>query len=337
MASTQPPQKPRVSIGLPVYNGERYLTRALDSLLSQTFHDFELVISDNCSDDATEDICRRYAEQDPRIVYIRQEKNHGSCANFNFVFAESQGEYFKWAAYDDLCEPEYLEECIRVLDEHPEVVCCHTDSDRIDEHDQSWLDAVDPGQADFVREQDGQLKWVGHPRRHHDDADPARRFHGVLLGTTWSVDSYGLIRSSALQKTMLFGAYYGSEKVLMGELALRGPYYHVPRLLFAQRIHDEASSNLGSAQFQAAFATGDKQKPFASTRLSLLGGHFRATLRAKLTPWQRCRCWGVLLCYLMQPKKWKRVWSSVMGGQGVGGDGVDAMLKDRELMQETST
>ena len=333
MASTRPSQKPRVSIGLPVYNGERYLTRALDSLLGQTYVDFELVISDNCSDDATESICRRYAAEDSRIVYIRQEANTGSCANFNFVFTQSQGEYFKWAAYDDLCEPEYLELCVQALDEHPEAVWCHTDSDRINEHDQSWLDAVNRDDAGFVREVQGQLKWVGHPRPDHDAEDASRRFHGVLLGTSWSVDSYGLIRRNALNKTTLFQSYYGSEKVLMGELALQGPYYHIPRLLFAQRIHDEASSNLGSAQFQAAFATAGKQKPFVPTRLAILWGHLRATLRAELSPWQRCRCWVVLCSYLMQFGKWRRVLASVLGGRGVGGDGVDAMVSDRDLMQ----
>lgn len=335
MTSTRPSQKPRVSIGLPVYNGERYLTRALDSLLGQTYNNFELVISDNCSEDATESICRRYAAQDSRIVYIRQEANTGSCANFNFVFTQSQGEYFKWAAYDDVCEPEYLEHCVRALETHPEAVWCHTDSDRIDEDDRSWLTMLCPEDDGFVREVQGQLKWVGHPRPDYDSQDPFRRFSGVLLGTTWSVDSYGLIRRSALEKTTLFQSYYGSEKVLMGELALQGPYFHIPRLLFAQRIHAEASSNLGSAQFQAAFATAGQQKPFVPTRLAILWGHLQATWRAKLSPWQRCRCWLALCAYLLQFGKWRRVCASMLGGRGVGGDGVDAMVSDRDLMQKS--
>lgn len=93
---------PAVSIGLPVYNGASYIREALDSLLAQTFADFELIISDNASTDATETICRDYAARDRRMRYYRQTDNRGALANFLFVLDQAVAPYFMWAAHDDL-------------------------------------------------------------------------------------------------------------------------------------------------------------------------------------------------------------------------------------------
>ncbi len=82
---------PRLSIGLPVYNGEEYLTESLEALLGQTYEDFELIISDNDSTDGTADICRRYAKQDSRIRYFRQPRNIGCNPNHNFVIKQAPG------------------------------------------------------------------------------------------------------------------------------------------------------------------------------------------------------------------------------------------------------
>jgi len=104
---------PAVSIGMPVYNGERFLREALESLLNQTYRDFELIISDNASTDSTSAICAEYAARDPRIRYIRQSENIGASANFRFVFNESLGRYFMWAAHDDVRAPEFIEVAVR--------------------------------------------------------------------------------------------------------------------------------------------------------------------------------------------------------------------------------
>jgi len=94
---------------MPVYNGEPYIREALDSLLAQTFTDFELIISDNASTDNTETICREYATKDPRIRYIRQPENRGAIANFKFVLEQARGEYFMWAAADDVWDSRWIE------------------------------------------------------------------------------------------------------------------------------------------------------------------------------------------------------------------------------------
>ena len=102
------PAHPRVSIGLPVYNGELFLENALDSILSQTYSDFELIISDNASDDKTEEICRSYAARDKRVRYSRNAHNLGAAPNYNRVYHLARGRYFKWASHDDVLAPEFL-------------------------------------------------------------------------------------------------------------------------------------------------------------------------------------------------------------------------------------
>ncbi len=103
---------PKVSIGMPVYNGAAYVCEALDSLLAQTYRDFELIISDNASTDGTRSICEGYASRDPRIRYVRQPENIGAVGNFRYVLSEARGEYFMWAAHDDFWFPEFVDACL---------------------------------------------------------------------------------------------------------------------------------------------------------------------------------------------------------------------------------
>ncbi|WP_448526536.1 glycosyltransferase family 2 protein [Parathermosynechococcus lividus] len=107
-------ENPKISIGMPVYNGARYIREALDSLLAQTFTEFELIISDNASTDDTEAICREYAAKDHRVRYIRQSQNLGASANFKFVLDEALGEYFMWAAADDVWDENWIEKLLPV-------------------------------------------------------------------------------------------------------------------------------------------------------------------------------------------------------------------------------
>ena len=109
------------SIGMPVYNGEEFIRKRLDNILSQTFSDFELIISDD-STDSTPQICKEYAKKDSRIRYIHQEKNHGVWKNYFFVLKEAKGEYFSWVAVDDLWMPNFLERNVQILDSKDNVV-----------------------------------------------------------------------------------------------------------------------------------------------------------------------------------------------------------------------
>lgn len=123
---TPPATHPRVSIGMPVYNGEKFIRKALDSLLAQTFSDFELTISDNCSTDGTEIICREYAAKDLRIRFFKQPENMGPLANFNFVLEQAVGQYFMWAAADDLWNINFMRRCVERLDNFSDIGICST-------------------------------------------------------------------------------------------------------------------------------------------------------------------------------------------------------------------
>ena len=124
--------RPLVSIGLPVYNGERYLEQAIDTILAQTFQSWELIVSDNASNDRTEEICRGYMAREPRIRYHRQERNIGIARNFNAVIDMARADYFKWHAHDDLCAPTLVERCVEALEANPTASAAFTKTVRID-------------------------------------------------------------------------------------------------------------------------------------------------------------------------------------------------------------
>src|SRR5690606_32073818 len=202
----------RLSIGMPVYNAERYLARAIESLLAQTFDDFELIISDNASTDATQSICRRFAERDRRIRYVRQAGNRGANWNFNHVVGLARGELFKWAAADDLCRPTFLAQCIEVLDRDPGVVAVHAVTHEIGSNDEPIV-RPDPANP---RE---RYNCAGDPEL-AASASPHLRFRDVMLNHGWGVRCSGVFRLDALRKTGLFEPIYGWEKIMMAELAL---------------------------------------------------------------------------------------------------------------------
>lgn len=113
---------PKVTVGMPTYNNEKFIRNAIDSILAQTFDDFEFIISDNASTDSTPSICQEYAKSDKRIRYIRQSQNMGPIWNFNFVLQEAKGEFFMWAAADDYWLPTFLQKNVLALDNDHDIV-----------------------------------------------------------------------------------------------------------------------------------------------------------------------------------------------------------------------
>jgi len=209
---------PRVSIGLPVYNGEKYIREAIESVLDQTFKDFELIISDNASTDRTEQICREYVDKDPRIRYYRNEKNLGAAKNFNRTFELSHGEYFKWLASDDAIESEFLTCCVDLMDSDPTLVL--TCSKCISRNETTNV------------------------IRHHD-IDCNLRLptgHQRLRWYLWrlrigKIPIWGLMRSQVLRTTQLIRPIIGADDCLLIELALKGKFGQVPEYLLRLRDH----------------------------------------------------------------------------------------------------
>lgn len=212
---------PKVSIGLPVYNGENYLREAIDSILGQSFTDFELILSDNASSDKTADICLQYATKDSRVHYYRSKENLGASQNFNHVVHRAKGSYFKWAAHDDLCAPNYLKKCVDVLDHHNDVVLCHSLS--------CGIDASGKKIGIYTRD------------KGFDGPTPAERMSALINVNHLCVVIFGLVRRSALLETPLLQAYVGSDRNLLVELGLKGKLHVLDQVLFARRDHPDTS------------------------------------------------------------------------------------------------
>lgn len=207
---------PKVSLGLPVFNGEKFIAKCLDSLLSQSFKDFELIICDNASTDATGEICHNYAKKDSRIIYYRNDKNIGAAANFNLAFKLSRGEYFKWVAHDDICKSEFLEKCVDILENKSNVVLVYSKTKLIDQYDQ------DIGIYELKKKTDSE--------------DPVVRFSELLIGHM-CFEIFGLIRRNMLETTPLIGDYANGDGVLLARLALIGRFEEIPDYLFLSRRH----------------------------------------------------------------------------------------------------
>jgi glycosyltransferase involved in cell wall biosynthesis len=209
--------RPRVSVGLPVYNGQAFLAEAIESILAQDFTDLELVIGDNASTDATPEICRRYLRADGRVSYLRSEVNRGAAWNFSRLADVAGGEYFKWVASDDLCAPTFLSRCVEVLDQQADVVLCSTGTVMIDERGRPI----------------GPLEITNHAAADQ----PQERFRDLLLRPHKAFYAFGLTRRAALAQTPRLAAYTASDLVMLAELALRGRFYEVPEPLFFNRDH----------------------------------------------------------------------------------------------------
>lgn len=262
---------PRVSIGMPVYNGEDYLAQAIDSILAQEYADFELVISDNGSTDGTEAICREYAARDSRIRYHREERNRGAAWNFNYVVRLARGEFFRWACHDDSIAPSHLRRCIAVLeDAPPSVILAYT---------RSVL--VDASGHDVGTFEDG-LDTRGMA--------PHERFRLVARRLRYTHVLYGLIRREALLRTRLLGAYESSDNVLVAELSLAGEFIEIPAYLFRRRIHAGMSRKANtSARSVAQWFDPSSDGRFYFPHARLFGEYTRAAWRARLGAGERVR------------------------------------------------
>jgi glycosyltransferase involved in cell wall biosynthesis len=284
----------RVTIGLPVYNGERYLRTAIDSILAQTFADFELIISDNASTDETEEICRDYEGRDRRVRYHRAQANLGASPNFNSTFERGTGEYFKWAAADDVLEPDYVSRCVQVLDRDPDVVLCHSQLRIIDELGHAIAD-------------------YRYPENYAGSDLPSYRFRDVLAEDRWCFELFGLARRAEMRKTRLLDRYVGSDRVFRAELALRGRYHILPDFLFLSRDHPERSVRALPAHHQRG-AWFDVS--LAGKRIfphwRILGEYFRCLRAAPIDAKERFACCLSLGRWLGRDHNWARLGADVV-------------------------
>lgn len=273
-----PATPPPVSVGLPVYNGQPYLEEALESVLSQTYGDFELVISDNASTDATEEICRERAGTDERIRYLRYERNRGAAWNFNNVVHLARARYFKWINHDDLWAPAMLERSVEVLESAPvSVVLCYPRTAMINAG----------GGSAGVYEDRMDLRFP----------EPHRRLGHLVRHLRRCNAQFGLMRRDLLCRTRLLGGYLASDKVLLAELSLLGEFWELPDELFYRRLHPEGSTFAydSSRERAAWFDPRYTDSVFVLPRWRQLVEHVRAVTRAPLSAAERRRCYAVLV------------------------------------------
>lgn len=274
----------KLSIGIPIYNGAAFLPQLLECLYQQTFTDFEAIISDNASTDASEEICRAAAASDPRFRYFRNPDNIGAAPNFNRVFELGSGRYFKWTAHDDLLAPTYLERCVAVLDDDPTVSVCHTaihfvDAERRPLH-------YDPAQGVYLNDRREPVV-RREPAGLAASPDRATRFDDVLHRMRLCTEVFGVMRSDLLRRTSLHGSYYGSDKVLLAELALLGRFESVAEPLFIKRCHGDMSATLNTRQ-RAKWI--DPAAPYRVPQIQVLKGYLASLSLVPLTPTERIRC-----------------------------------------------
>jgi glycosyltransferase involved in cell wall biosynthesis len=240
---------PRLSVGIPVYNGEAFLDELLIELRGQTLSDLEIVISDNASSDRTEAICRKHAAADERVKYFRSDVNLGANPNFDRVFKLSRAPYFTWAAADDLHDRTFAEKCVALLDANPDVVLAHSGVRYINARGQTIETADESASGPQLKRDSISSGEASHP---------VARFADVLFTNSYCHELYGVFRRSALKQTKLIDRnYYASDKALLLEMTLLGRYLHVREPLFIKRYHQGMSGALSMDEAKKWAHSGD--------------------------------------------------------------------------------
>lgn len=206
---------PLVSLGVPVFNGEKELARCLDSLLRQDYPNLEIVISDNGSTDRTPQIGERYTRIDSRVRYFRAELNRGLVWNFNRVFELSSGKYFAWTSHDDEREPSFVSMCVERLEQQQDAV-------------------LSTGRVAVSIEPSDEIVYVAHFDNFAGQADAVTRYREALTSLPPPA-FYGLYRSSAIGRTRLFQRVLGTDLAFLHELVIHGPLVPVPEVLMRYR------------------------------------------------------------------------------------------------------
>jgi glycosyltransferase involved in cell wall biosynthesis len=292
--SSSDARTPRLSIGLPVYNGERFLAQAISCILEQTFGDFELIVSDNASSDRTQQIGLDWAARDARVRYVRIERNLGAIANFNRTAALGRAPFFKWAAHDDLYAPSYLAKCMEILDANPDVVLAHSDSAFIGEDGETF--AWDAEHGAYIDPITGVRQQPDNPDI-GNAAKPADRLWQVLSDARWATHMFGVVRRPVLDQTNLLANFVSSDRALLAELALLGRFEACGERLFMKRFHRQVSWALNQRELRSFLSTTDKAY---SRRARQLRAFFAAPANKPIGTAEKAVCTGMVALHCLK-------------------------------------
>jgi len=262
-------ESPRVSIGMPLYNSERWLPAALESILAQTRGDFELIISDNASTDGSHDLCHQFASRDSRIRLIRQPSNIGATRNYRFVADAAHAPFFKWATASDVVSPNFLAECLSVLEQRSDVALTFGKTRLFAE----TLDDGEPYDDDMNLEMD----------------DAVARFTHVVTHLKLNNVMNGVIRRSALLRTSVMPQFFASDNLVLAELALVGKIVKTPDAVFYRRMRAETATKLKSPHEVVRHLYPERRLGMLMQSWQLYLGYTRAACRAPLDFGRRCR------------------------------------------------
>jgi glycosyltransferase involved in cell wall biosynthesis len=267
---------PRVSVGLPVYNGENFIADAIGSVLAQTLTDLELIVQDNASTDRTAEICADFAKRDPRVRYFRNPRNLGAAPNYNLAYQMARGQYFKWLAHDDRLTPTYLEITTRALDARPDAVLCNTVVRYID------------AEGAVIGDYDSGLAKADLP-------SPSARFALMVLSSHSCVDFFGLVRRDALKRSLLHGSFHGADRAFLAQMALRGRFVQLAEPLVEMREHgNRYTRRQVSATQRLAWHDASLKGRLTFPTWRLYAEYLKLVRGERLSFGERMRCYGVL-------------------------------------------
>lgn len=288
-----------VTLGLPVYNGERFLAQCLESLVRQTYRHCEIVVSDNASTDGTRAICEEFARRDRRLRYVRADRNRGTTWNHNRVFGLAHGALFKWCGADDAIAPHFVEACVTALERFPDAILAYPRTVVIDEAGEEIRRTTD--------------------RLPVDAPDPTVRFRSLLsaLSVTQNV-FYGVVRRDALARVRPLGVMLAADRCLLAELSLYGPFVEVPDHAMLRRQH--VGNVRRSAEAERRQYDPTRTRSLTVRELRVLQSDLTAVLRCPLGPGARLRLLGVLVSWAVHARSTliyeasaplRRVWARV--------------------------
>ena len=277
LGASQMSKTPLVSIGIPVYNEERYIDLTIDSLLAQDYPNLEVIISDNASTDRTSEICQARSKSDPRIRYFRSEQNEGAVNNFNTAFRWSTGKYFMWAGAHDLWAPTFISKAVTLLEAEPAVILVYPHTMLIDS--EGVESTTVPDEIDT---------------RH---LSPLQRYLKFIWRVCWCNMIHGVIRSDVIRQTQMFRHVWGSDILLLTELSLAGEFAQLPETLFYRRENrpDEEQTTIDDRKnrylktLEGSRSTSHSQRSPAELFGELRAAILQVLMNSNLTYQQRIR------------------------------------------------
>ena len=230
--------QPKVSIGMPVFNGEKFIQKRIENVLEQSFANIELIISDNASTDKTPIICEEYSKKDKRISYIRQKKNMGIIWNLNFVLQKGKFDYFVWAAVDDIWKQDFLKKNMKILLDNKNCVCSFNKTEFYGSNDPK-VDVIDNAFRNFMTKLKFSLRQLDNISLSGKYENKVR----LCLKKSKMHPFYGVYRTDKLRKSFVSDTFFGVDHATILNILRHGDLHVIDEVLML--VYDAGLSKKG--------------------------------------------------------------------------------------------